>query len=620
MNRHYFAYRSFNPEFETMKRFANIGLDTICFFPGNSNNSLGLPYSKYPPIWNWYKKYNFDSLDQQINDLKAIRGDVKLICMIDLNSPEWLARRLSLYRETGDSFTHLTDSLASIHWKEPTMDYLDAFLEHTEKYHADSIVAYVVACGHTDEWFDHNNELCGLPKAQKYLEWREAKGLPYGEPPSAIQISSVAYDGILLDPAKTPDVFDYRKFCNELVAGSICEFAAETRKRIRKDVEIGVFYGYVMDRIEAAESCHLEYEKVVYCPDIDFIISPGMYVDRQIGGGSGWQNCAGTEKLAGKIHMHECDQRTHTYNHYLSPYVSFDVPSWADTAEDLAGIKREFALALINQSSLWWFDMWGGFYQEDILYDHFAKMKQIYTENVELPVLPMEETVIIVDPDASYYFSHSAHHLRQKSFSSDTRVKMNKTGLPFECYCFNDIPKIPNLDKIKFVVMPCPWEITPEKEAMLKKYLLKNDRVILWLYAPGLSDGTSLDESRCEKWIGKPLHEAQGLEFRSMGDWSAAFIRDPDALTTADLKSLAKKAGVHIYIEDELPVYANSRFMAVHCKDKQELKLSLPSGYYFGKELYTGKESGPQQNELIWQTDGPETLLFELKQDQITKH
>ena len=76
MNRHYFAYRSFNPEFETMKRFVDIGLDTICFFPGHSNNSMGLPYAKYPPTWCWYGKYNFESLDQQISDLKKIKEDI----------------------------------------------------------------------------------------------------------------------------------------------------------------------------------------------------------------------------------------------------------------------------------------------------------------------------------------------------------------------------------------------------------------------------------------------------------------------------------------------------------------------------------------------------------------
>lgn len=614
MRHHYFAYRSFNPEFETMKRFTAVGVDTICFFPANTNNSMGLPYSKYPPIWCWYDRYNFDSLDRQIKDLKGIRDDVKLICIIDLNSPEWLSRTMN--RETGDSFTHLSESVANIHWKQPTTEYLAAFLEHTEKFHADSIAAYVLACGATSEWFDLNNELCGLPKAKKYVEWRKGKGLPYSEPPSALQSCKASYEDLLLDPAKTPDVFDYRKFCNELVGNAICEFAAETRKRIRKGVEIGVFYGYLIDRVEAAESAHLAYEKVVHCPDLDFIISPGTYVDREIGEGSGWQNCSGTEKLAGKNHMHECDQRTHCYNRSLSPYVKTADPEWKDHKEDLAGIKREFSLALINRASLWWFDMWGGYYQEQELFDCFARMKQIYADKIDLPVLPMEETIMIVDPDASYYIAHGADQWRQRSFACRTRKKLNKAGFPFECYCLNDIPKIPNPDKIKFVIFANQWEITREKEALIKKYLLKDNRIVLWLYAPGLSDGTSLDESRCEKWIGKPLHATNGIEIHPMGEWRSVFVRNPDDLTASDIKELAVKAGVHVYADAEIPVFINSRFMAVHCKNDMNLNLTLPKGFFFEKEFFNGQTFEPRRNNLSLQITGPDTLLFELKQRQ----
>ncbi len=57
-NRHYFAYRSFLPEFEAMKRFAAAGIRTICFFPGNTANSLGQPYAQYPSIWNWFSSFN----------------------------------------------------------------------------------------------------------------------------------------------------------------------------------------------------------------------------------------------------------------------------------------------------------------------------------------------------------------------------------------------------------------------------------------------------------------------------------------------------------------------------------------------------------------------------------
>ncbi|MBQ6472111.1 MAG: hypothetical protein IJJ33_09020 [Victivallales bacterium] len=221
---------------------------------------------------------------------------------------------------------------------------------------------------------------------------------------------------------------------------------------------------------------------------------------------------------------------------------------------------------------------------------------------------------MVVDPDASYYIAHGANPKRQRSFSCDTRRKLNQTGFPFECYCLNDIPKIPNLDKIKMVVFPCQWEITPSKEALLKQYILKDHRMVIWLYAPGLSDGGSLDESRCEKWLGMPLNKAKGIELHAMSDWTSVFVRNPDDLTTADLKNLARQAGVHLYTEAEMPVFANSRFLAVHCKDKTLLNLTLPYGVCFGREIFSGKTVEPNQSVLSWQTNGPNTLLFELRQ------
>ena len=78
-NRHYFAYRSFLPEFDAMKRFAAAGVRTICFFPGNTTNSLGQPYAQYPSIWNWFDRYEFSSLDQQIADLKKAVPEAEFI-------------------------------------------------------------------------------------------------------------------------------------------------------------------------------------------------------------------------------------------------------------------------------------------------------------------------------------------------------------------------------------------------------------------------------------------------------------------------------------------------------------------------------------------------------------
>lgn len=609
-NRHYFAYRSFLPEFDAMKRFAAAGVRTICFFPGNTTNSLGQPYAQYPSIWNWFDRYEFSSLDQQIADLKKAVPEAEFICMIDLNSPEWLSRQLSLAHESGDSFTHLTEALANPRWKEATLHYLRTFLEYAEAHYADSIQAYVLACGHTDEWFDHNGELCGLHKQRACNDWRAAHGLAPAEPPSALKMNTPDYDGLLFDPAVSSGVIEYRRFCSELVGNTICEFAAEARKLIRPEAEIGVFYGYIVTRLGAAESGHLAYEQVLKSPDIDFMISPGSYGDRAIGGGGGWLGCSGSEKLAGKIHMHECDQRTHTHNRDLTPCVSLHVPHWENTEEDVAGIKREFSLALLKRSSLWWFDMWGGFYQEPVLFENFRLMKEIYDSRIRLTSRNVEEVAMIVDPDALAYFDQRSP--RQRDFQPDIRKKLNRLGAPFETWCLRDVPSIPNLHEIKFFIFATPWEITPEKAELLNRYVLNHDRTVLWFYAPGISDGESFDESRIRRWTGADPH-VSGLSVQRMNGWTSAFLRNPAELTPATLKSLAKSAGVHLYSDAEIPVYADDRFLALHSKEGGTMTIRLPRRTGRITELFSGKLAAENVSEFQWNFRAPDTVLFEME-------
>lgn len=597
-----------------MERFRQVGVDTVCFFPGNTANSLGQPYSQYPPVWRWYGGYDFGSLDRQVADLKQL-GMEKLLCIVDLNSPEWLSRQLSLAHESGDSFTHLTECLANPRWKEATMDYLRDFLRYCEEHHSDVIGAYVLACGHTDEWFDHNGEICGLHKERAYRQWRQERGLAEAPPPSALKMNSPDYDQLLFDPACSAEVLHYRRFCNELVGEAICNFAATAREIIRPQAEIGVFYGYVMTRLGAAESGHLAYTRVVNCPDIDFLISPGSYGDRAMGGGGGWLGCSGTEKLAGKIHMHECDQRTHTHNRALTEYVSLHVPHWENTSEDLAGIRREFALALTKRSSLWWFDMWGGFYQEEPLFQCFQQMRQLYDRAMEIPPVAMEEVALIIDPDGLYYFDQRSQ--RQRAFQPNVRKALNRLGAPFEAWCLEDIPKIPNLEQIKFFIFPCQWEITPEKATLLQEYVLKQGRVVLWLYAPGLSDGKSLDEARIARWTGvTPTATAdedcpRPAIFQHDG-WTSAFLRRPEELTPAILKDLARRAGVHIYTDWEVPVYADGHFLAIHTKDGGKMTINLPQECQHVTELYTGKTIPVNDRYFQWEFQSPDTALFQL--------
>ena len=87
MNRKpFFAYRSFQKEFDAMREFHAAGVNQFCVFPAHTTNSLGEPYSEYPPTWLAPEVYDFAPFDQQIEDVKKISPNPEIPCMVDLNS------------------------------------------------------------------------------------------------------------------------------------------------------------------------------------------------------------------------------------------------------------------------------------------------------------------------------------------------------------------------------------------------------------------------------------------------------------------------------------------------------------------------------------------------------
>ena len=171
--RELFAYRSFWPEFGAMKQFHEAGVNTVCIFAANTNNSLGKPYSLYPPVWRWFGKYDFESLNKQYDDVLAVNPDAEFICMIDLNSPVWLINQLS---SECDSFNMLSCACSNPRWINEVSAYLEAVVKHMETWYGDRVKAYLLACGMTDEWMDYSQNIAGRNKTQAWKKWRKNHG------------------------------------------------------------------------------------------------------------------------------------------------------------------------------------------------------------------------------------------------------------------------------------------------------------------------------------------------------------------------------------------------------------------------------------------------------------
>ncbi|MBN1422095.1 MAG: hypothetical protein JXP34_25200 [Planctomycetes bacterium] len=608
-----FAYRSFWPEFGAMRRFKEAGVDTVCVFAANTDNSLGRPYSKYPPVWRWFGKYDFGSLDRQYDDVLAVNDDATFICMIDLNTPVWLQRQLALRGQSAEceSFTMLSCACANPDWRTATGEYLEAVVGHIEARYGDRVQAYLLACGQTDEWMDYSRGAAGRAKTRAWCAWRAAHGRPQVPVPSFDRMDRASFENLIRDPATEQDVIDYAHFTGDLVVDTVLEFAKKTRTVIHEQRRIGVFFGYIMEltRFRMVWAGHLEYERLYESPDVDFFISPGTYGDRPMGGGSGFMVPNGTRVLNRKGFLHEIDHRTPTYNVKLDEYVSIDwmVP-WKNQAETDAGLKREFALAIINGASLWCFDMWGGVFETPQTMRVVERSKELWDRYAAMPLKGRAEVALVVDPQSAR--SLNDHNPVIGQIHLGTRNKLNRLGAPFEVFSFNDLPRI-DRTPFKVLVFPGLFEVTPEKAAILERCVFRGDRTVIFAYAPGIGDGRDLDASRVKALTGTAF-KTPGVSVVRRDGWKAVYVPDYATLTPQVLRQAAAEAGVTLYCEDAVPVYANERLVAVHMAQGGDKTITLPAACREVRELYSGRVLPVKERRFVYRFATPDTALFEL--------
>ncbi|MGI6574194.1 MAG: hypothetical protein ACOX19_12565 [Fermentimonas sp.] len=594
----YYAYRSFWPEIKMTKTFKDFGVNTRCFFASNTINSIGFEYCKYPLIWEGINKYNFGALDQQVEDLLSANPEADFLCMVDLNTPYWLTRSFAF-----DSFAEISHAASNKEWIKITTDWMFDFLEYSEKKYGDKIKAYILTGGSTSEWYEYDRGRSSRVKNEAWRHWCVQNGYSFGEDvPSESSLKKATHENVIYDPATEMEKIRYWQFHNEIIAQVILHFVKEARPKISDDKEIGFFFGYYLVSDNKLTSFgHLDYERIFACPEIDFFISPGTYIDRMIGGGSGPQLVLGTAKRYGKRYLHEIDHRTHV--------IERDgVNAWKTQADDTAGLKREAYYALINQSSLWWFDMWGDWYKEKETQDLIRHLKVISDKYINEKYSSVTEALMIADPQSAYYVNEKMSHA--SDMAHRFRDKLNRTGAPYEVYAFNDIPHI-DMSSVKVVFMPATFLITPEREEVLKNYVFNNNRTIVWIYAPGISDGKTLDVSRIKKWTGSEYGTA-GISTVKMDNWNSVYAYEYATVSPAVLKEIMKNAEVHMYINEESPVYANERLLSVHFKEGGRKKIYLRKSCKKVVDVYNNKVVAKNCREFDYNFASPDTVLFEI--------
>ena len=604
------AYRSFWPQERYNRQFAAAGVKLVFVYPSNTICSLNVPYSNYPQIWTGPGEYNWKSLDDHLGDVLRWNPDAKLMVMIDLNTPEWWVKS----HDGANSFTHLAETVLREDFRKDVGEYMRVFLEYTEAHYKDRVVTYQLSCGGTCEWYDWQKGKPGPLKQVAFAKWMKRPGIVVPED----RDKTTHY--IFYDPVKDADKIAYWKFHNGLIADAMLDFAREAKEIIKDRVPLGTFNGYIMElgANRLLYEGQLGYDRVFHSPLVGYNTEPADYANRKGGGTGGFLYCIDSLFANDKGAWHEVDHRTHciidskeiAIRRLTANGRRIDLKTQAET---IGGLRREFAMAMIHGSHLWWFDMFGGWFDDPAVMADMKKMTMISERFAETGP-GCAEVAILVDADSMYYVSGRSSLpdivLRHLQFA------MFQSGVPWRCYSFADLPKL-DMSSCKVVILPNLFVVTPEKRKWIEEKLLRDGKTIVMPFAPGIITDGKYDPANIEKLAGVKVDEVsrpgdpQERIYTDRGDWTSVFLMRPQ-MSPELLRGIFEKAGVHVYTDSGDPFYANDELIALHSGKGGERTFHLPVARKV-TELFEDREVSATPVRDFTDTFSPmETRLYHL--------
>lgn len=328
----------------------------------------------------------------------------------------------------------------------------------------------------------------------------------------------------------------YARFANQAMARTVAHFAKMVKEKTDFSQVVGTFFGYVYEAKSALYgNCALD--MLLDSPYLDYFSSPNAYT----GGrplGMDWADMMPIDSIKhhGKLPFLECDIRTYLTTgmqrarpgRYPEDIYADSVWAGPPTAQlSREALRKCFAHQITKAAAIWWFDMWGGWYDDPMLTDALAQMKQVYTDlppgRKHLPA----QVVFFADPEG---YENMFADSPPMDAVRENRTAMGNTGAPYDTYLVQDACAV--LKNYKAAIFPFALPSQAGKQAM----------------------------ALCEK-LGIPY---------------LAATADHCRLTTGEIRAFLEAKGVHLYTATEDVVYAGNGFVGVHAATAGTKQLRLP--------------------------------------------
>jgi hypothetical protein len=431
-------------------------------------------------------------------------------------------------------------SLASKKWLEASGEMTALFCKKMAKTPEGRAVAGIqVACGVFGEWhywgFSENEPDFSVAMAEEFRGWAKEKYETEAKLQTAWKDDNITFEGIEVpdlqarkstqgvfrDPQVEQYTIDYYRCQHELVANHIIHFCKTIKDNWSKPIITGTLYGYFFSVFgREVAGGHLEFRKVLESEHVDYLSAPQCYGPnaRKQGGVYRSRGLVTSCMLNKKLWLDEMDiepnlpyHRINIFNRHLST--------------GRAATRRNMLYSLLKGMGMWFYDYGiSGVEFNDVhpkylgssgWWDHPAIMQDIQTikEIVEEKVTSKQpytndaDVLFVLDTESSYSTAsfQGANPMTELTVDWGTLAAF-RSGVAFNSIHLGDLQKV-NWEQYKVVVFGNTYQLSLEQKEYIKNNVAKDNRHLVWMYAPGFVDQDSLNASVVSELVGMDLKQ-----------------------------------------------------------------------------------------------------------------
>lgn len=647
-------------------------------------------------LWHADGSLRLDYARQQVAGIKAVCPEVSVFFRFHVNAPRWWTAQhpeenvrydsAGYSPDVSDGLSRLVEadprnplrtSLASEKWRKEAGAQLARFCrEFAETPEGQSLAGIQIACGVYGEWhqwgFLNWEADVGEPMTRHFQNWLRAKylneeNLQKNWNDATATFEKAAVPGIgeraklsggnFRDPRHEQRAIDYYLCQHELVADDILFFCKKIKDNWPRPIITGTFYGYFFSCFNRqAAGGHLAVQKVLESPHVDYLAGPQTYLPESELHGEPYRSRSLllSVRLHGKLWLDEMDQQPRRTFAYIEGIKDNRENYAAAVRENAAQLRRNLLFSHSKGAGLWLYDFgvagmdlnpraerspqWGnqGYWDHPAYHQVIREFKSLADKTLHEPYRSDADVLLVYDTEVNCHTKSLVADPDSVSLQLIDYMSLAAfyTSAVFDVAHLDDLGRV-DFSPYKCVVFANAFLLNDDDKKIIGEKIARDGRHLLWLYAPGYSDGKRLDKNfpgevtgidlkkttaskpvvvEMDKAVGagvseqlwgeaEPMFAVADAEaeifgkFRHTGLPAFATKKLPThtvwfaAVPLSDWRSMRfvfERAGVHFFANEKTIVYAGGGAVTAHFKNGgtktialrngKKVKLELPSG------------------------------------------